>query len=97
VPDACRDAANEWVFPESGPRCDTLRDAYVAFVGNPTHFVDVTETIGMGVASLREHGSYLDGLGRKLDPDEFLRNMAGHVGLGADCEYAVALRRYPLG
>jgi LmbE family N-acetylglucosaminyl deacetylase len=97
VLDACRDAANEWVFPEAGARCTGLRDAYVASVGNPTHYVDVTATIEAGIASLREHRAYLDGLGRDFDPDEFLRNMAGYVGLGAGCEYAIAFRRYPMG
>jgi LmbE family N-acetylglucosaminyl deacetylase len=97
VLDACRDAANEWVFPEAGPRCAGLRDAYVASVGNPTHYVDVTASIDAGIASLREHRAYLDGLGGDFDPDEFLRNMAGYVGLGAGCEYAVAFRRYPMG
>ena len=53
--------------------------------GEPTHFVDVTETIGLGVASLREHRAYIEGLGREFDPDEFLRSMAGYVGLGAGC------------
>jgi LmbE family N-acetylglucosaminyl deacetylase len=96
VVDACRDAANEWVFPEAGPRCTGLRDAYVASVGNPTHYADVTATIGEGIASLREHRAYLDGLGQDFDPDEFLRDMAGYVGLGAGCEYAVAFRRYPM-
>jgi LmbE family N-acetylglucosaminyl deacetylase len=97
VLDACRDAANEWVFPEAGPRCDTIKDAYVAFPGEPTHFVDVTDTIEVGIASLREHQAYLDGLGRDFDPDEFLRNLAGYTGMGAGCEYALGLRRYPMG
>jgi LmbE family N-acetylglucosaminyl deacetylase len=97
VVDACRDAANEWVFPEAGPRCTGLRDAYVASVGNPTHYVDVTATIDAGIASLREHRAYLDGLGQDFDPDAFLRDMAGYVGLGAGCEYAVAFHRYPMG
>jgi LmbE family N-acetylglucosaminyl deacetylase len=97
VLDACRDAANEWVFPEAGPRLSTLRDAYVAGSGNPTHFVDVTDTIDSGVASLREHRAYIEGLGREFDADEFLRNMAGFVGLAAGCEYAVGFRRYPMG
>jgi LmbE family N-acetylglucosaminyl deacetylase len=97
VLDACRDAANEWVFTESGPPCRTIRDAYVAATGNPTHFADVTGTIDAGVASLREHRAYLEGLGGDFDPDEFLRNMAGFVGLGAGCEYAVGFRRYPMG
>ena len=97
VLDACRDAANEWVFPEAGPRCDTIRDAYVAGLGNPTHFVDVTATIDAGVASLRQHQAYIDGLGRDFDPDQFLKDMAGFIGLGAGCEYAMAFHRYPMG
>jgi LmbE family N-acetylglucosaminyl deacetylase len=97
VLDACRDAANEWVFPDAGPACRSIRDAYVASVGNPTHFADVTETIDAGIASLREHRAYIEGLGGDFDPDEFLRNMAGYIGLGAGCEYAVGFRRYPMG
>ena len=97
VLDACRDAANGWVFPEAGPACDGIRGAYVATVATPTHFVDVTATIGAGVASLREHRAYIEGLGREFDPDDFLRNMAGYIGLGAGCEYAVAFHRYPMG
>ena len=97
VLDACRDAANEWVFPEAGPRRETIRDAYVVGAGNPTHFVDVTATIDAGVASLRQHQAYIDGLGRDFDPDQFLKDMAGYVGLGAGCEYAMAFHRYPMG
>jgi LmbE family N-acetylglucosaminyl deacetylase len=95
--DACRDAANGWLFPEAGPPCSAIRDAYVAASGDPTHFADVTGTIDAGIASLREHRAYLDGLGGDFDPDEFLRNMAGYIGLGAGCEYALGLRRYPMG
>jgi LmbE family N-acetylglucosaminyl deacetylase len=97
VLDACRDAANEWVFPEAGPRCDTIRDAYVSATGTPNYFVDVTGTIDAGIASLKEHRAYIEGLGNDFDPDEFLRNMAGYLGLAAGCEYAVGLRRYPMG
>ena len=97
VLDACRDAANEWVFTEAGPRWGGIRDAYVAGSGTPTHFADVTATIGAGVASLREHQAYIEGLGREFDPDEFLRNMAGFVGLAAGVEYAVGFHRYPMG
>jgi LmbE family N-acetylglucosaminyl deacetylase len=97
VLDACRDAANEWVFRDLElPRSDN-KDAYVAGTGNPSHFVDVTDTIDAGIASLREHQAYLDGLGRDFDPDEFLRDMAGYIGMGAGCDYAVGLRHYPMG
>jgi LmbE family N-acetylglucosaminyl deacetylase len=97
VLDACRDAANEWVFPEAGPACPSITAAYVFASGEPTHFVDVTDTIELGVASLREHRAYIEGLGREFDPDEFLRQMAGYVGLGAGCDYAVSMHRYPMG
>jgi LmbE family N-acetylglucosaminyl deacetylase len=97
VLDACRDAANEWVFRDLALPPAHVKDAYVATTGSPSHFVDVTSFMDAGVASLREHQAYLDGLGGNFDPDEFLRNMAGYVGMGAGCEYAVALRHYPMG
>lgn len=97
VLDACRDAANPWVFTDDGPAWDGIGHVYVAGSGDPTHFVDVTATMAAGVASLREHKAYLDGLGRAFDPDEFLRNMAGFVGMAAGCEYAVGFRRYTTG
>ncbi len=49
------------------------------------------------MASLREHRAYLEGLGGDFDPDEFLKNAAGYVGLAAGCDYAVGLRRFPMG
>jgi LmbE family N-acetylglucosaminyl deacetylase len=97
VLDACRDAANEWVFADAGPPWRGIRDAYVAATGSPTHFADVTASMDAAVASLREHRAYLEGLGGDFNPDEFLRKMAGYVGLGAGCEYAVGFRRYPMG
>ena len=93
--DAVRDADNSWLFPDAGPAWHGTKAIYVAAAGVPTHFVDVTGTIDAGVASLREHKAYLDGLGGDFDPDDFLRKMAGFIGLAADCEYAVGLRRYP--
>lgn len=95
--DACRDAANSWLFPEAGPAWNGVKAIYVAGVAEPTHFVDVTATIEAGIASLREHKVYIEGLGREFDAGEFLRNMAGFMGLAAGCEYAVGLRRYPAG
>jgi LmbE family N-acetylglucosaminyl deacetylase len=97
VLDACRDAANEWVFTDAGPACPPIGSAYVIGSNDPTHFVDVTGTIDLGVASLREHQAYIDGLGREFDPDQFLRDMAGYVGLGAGVDYAVGLRRFNTG
>lgn len=97
VLDACRDAANEWVFSDLGLPRSHINDAYVVGTGNPSHFVDVTATIEAGIASLKEHRAYLAGLGGDFDPGDFLRKMSGYVGLGADCEYAVGLRHFPVG
>jgi LmbE family N-acetylglucosaminyl deacetylase len=92
--DACRDAANRWLFTEDGEPWSGIKSAYVAAASEPTHFVDVTETIEVGVASLKEHRAYIDGLGTDFDPDDFLRNAAGFGGMVAGTEYAVLLKRY---
>lgn len=97
VLDACRDAANPWLFPDAGPPWSGIRHAYVAASGDPTHYVDVTATIEAGIASLREHSAYIEGLGRDFDPDQFLRDMTGFVGLAAGCDNAIAFRRYQTG
>jgi LmbE family N-acetylglucosaminyl deacetylase len=96
VLDACRDAANEWVFRELALPTARIKDAYVVTSGDPSHFVDVTATMDAGIASLREHRAYLAGLGGDFEPDEFLRKMAGYVGLAAGCECAVGLKHYPM-
>jgi len=95
--DACRDAANRWMFPELGEPWSGVRTVYVAGASTPTHFVDVTASIDLGVASLREHRAYIEGLGTEFDPDEFLRTIAGFGGMAAGCEYAVLLQAYPAG
>jgi len=95
--DACRDAANEWVFPDLGLPPARIKDAYVVTSRDPSHFVDVTSSIDAGVASLREHRAYLAGLGGDFEPDDFLRKMAGYIGMAAGSEYAVGLRHYPMG
>lgn len=92
--DACRDAANEWVFPDAGPRWGGITAIYVGGSSSPTHFVDVGEWIGAGIASLREHRAYIAGLGHDFDPEEFLRNMVGYGGMAAGCEMAVLLQAY---
>lgn len=94
VLDACRDAANEWVFPDAGPAWGGVAGAYVAGTSTPTHYVDVTRTIELGVASLREHRAYIDGLGTGFDPDDFLRNIAGLGGMAAGCDMAVLFQSF---
>jgi LmbE family N-acetylglucosaminyl deacetylase len=97
VLDACRDAANRWVFPESGEAWHGIKFVYVAGAPEASHFVDVGDWLDRGVASLRAHQAYLDGLGRDFDPDEFLRSMAGYGGMAAGCEFALTLQRYAVG
>lgn len=80
VLDACRDAANRWLWPELGAPAPPVRAVYVAPTDEPTHFVDVADSIDAGVASLQEHRAYIDGLGSGFDPDAFLRGNAARAG-----------------
>ena len=75
-----------------------MRVRRVAMGGSPqpTHFVDVGETIDLGIASLREHAAYLQGLGTDFDPDAFLRGNARASGEIAGCEYAATFQLYDL-
>ena len=92
--DACRDAANRWLYPELGDPWQGIGGAYVASMDPPTHFVDVGATLAKGIASLEEHRAYLDGLGSDFDPVSFLTDSAHFGGTAAGCESAVLLRRY---
>ena len=94
VLDACRDAANRWLFPELGEAWSGVHQVYVAAASDPTHYVDVTDTLDVGVASLREHRAYIAGLGGEFDPNEFIRSICGVGGLAAGCDYAVTFQRF---
>ncbi len=94
--DACRDAANRWLFPDIGEPWSGIREAYVVAASAPTHYVDVSDTLELGIASLREHAAYIAGLGGDFDAAEFLRNISGFGGMVAGCEYAVTLQRFPM-
>ncbi|MGH8986956.1 MAG: PIG-L deacetylase family protein [Acidimicrobiia bacterium] len=94
VLDAVRDAANRWIFPElvdegHDPWSDV---ALVAFNGSPapTHGVDVTGFLDLGIASLREHHVYLEHTG--TDPDTMLRSWAEETGRFLGVEHAVAFK-----
>ncbi len=97
VLDACRDAANRWVFPEEGEPWGGTTHVYVAAAASPTHYVDVGATLPAGVASLREHRVYIEGLGRQFNPEEFLRSTTGYGGMAAGCEHAVLFQRFNVG
>jgi LmbE family N-acetylglucosaminyl deacetylase len=92
--DACRDAANRWMFPEAGGSWGGIHTVHISGAEPATHFVDVGETIELGVASLAEHRAYISGLGTDFDPATFLRDMAGFGGLAAGCDYAVLFRSF---
>ena len=95
VLDACRDAANRWMFAEEGEPWSGVGAVYISGGEAPaSHYVDVGDTIGLGVSSLKEHKAYIEGLGTEFDPDRFLRDNAGYGGMAAGCEYAVLFHRY---
>lgn len=100
VLDAARDAANRWIFPELlgdglEPWAGTT-DIYVMGSNHPSHAVDVTDSLATGVASLRAHRAYLEGLGRNFDPEAFLRSFTAQAGPALGVRHAVAFGRIQL-
>lgn len=101
--DAARDAANPWVFRElldEGHQPWTgLR--FIAFSGSPapTHGVDVTATLGQGIASLQCHATYLAALEPGTaghQPEVFLRQSAAAAGPLLGVEHAVTFEVVPI-
>ncbi len=86
--DAVRDAANRWVFRDlTGPDGSVLepwtgvRMTLIAGSPAPTHAVDVSEHLDAGIASLRCHAAYLEGLGEGWPaPEVFLPEWAARAG-----------------
>jgi LmbE family N-acetylglucosaminyl deacetylase len=99
--DAVRDAGNRWVFPEQ-IRDDGLepwggvRELWAAWSPYARHAVDVTDTFDRGLASLRAHAAYLEGLGWDLDPQEFLEGITRPAGTRLGTTFAVAFEVFPL-
>ena len=91
--DACRDAANRWLHPDLGEPWQGVSAVYV-HGGEATHYVDVGATVDQGVASLRQHRAYIEGLGTDFDPDAFLRGSASEAGRAVGCGSAVLFRQY---
>ena len=95
--DAARDAGNRWVFDEElGEPWGGVR--FVAFNASPgaTHAVDIGPFVETGIASLREHAVYIEGLGTEFDPDAFLRGNARGTGDTFGCDYAVSFEVFDL-
>jgi LmbE family N-acetylglucosaminyl deacetylase len=100
VLDAARDAGNRWIFPELVEEgyepWAGVTHVYVMGAAEPTHGVDVTETLSAGIDSLRAHATYLDGLGRDFDATEFLTRMTAAGGETLGCASAVTFGRLQL-
>ncbi len=94
--DAVRDAANRWLFDDLGEPWPGVGAIYVAGSATETHYVDITDSLDRGIASLRAHQAYIDGLGTEFDPDSFLRSMAQATGTVVGCTYALAVRALPV-
>lgn len=101
--DAVRDAGNRWVFREQ-IEADGLepwggvREVWAFSSPLATHGVDTTETFEAGVASLRAHQAYIDGLGwEHFDPAEFLEGMSRPTGSRLGVRHAVSAEVLPMG
>lgn len=80
VIDAVRDAANRWVFTDAGEAEPWHGVELVLLSGSPdsSHFVDVTDSLERGIASLECHAACLAYIGQ--DAREFLTGQAVHAG-----------------
>lgn len=92
--DAVKDAGNRWIHAdlvaEGLEPHDGVRSVLVMGSTDPTHAVDVTDHLDAGIASLRAHASYLDGLGRVFDPEDFLRESTAVPGRAIGSPHAVS-------
>jgi len=100
--DAVRDAGNRWVFHEQlkdgMEPWGGVREVWAGGSPYATHGVDITETFEVGVASLRAHKAYIDGLGwENFDPAEFLEGMSRAVGQRLGVAHATAVEVFPMG
>jgi LmbE family N-acetylglucosaminyl deacetylase len=86
VIDAVRDAGNRWVFTGDGEPWNGVE--IVLLNGSPaaTHFVDMTDSIERGIASLECHATYLAYIGQ--DAREWLTSSAGAAGQRCGVQYA---------
>ena len=93
VLDAARDAGNRWIFPEllaeGYEPWDGIRSVLTGGSGSPTHGVDVTNSLPRGIASLKEHKRYIEGLSFDFDPEEFLTWGAAAAGERLGVDYGV--------
>lgn len=91
--DAVRDAANRWVFRElvddGHEPWGGVRFVLVASSPASAHYVDVTDSIDVGIRSLQAHRAYIEGLSQGFDPQVFLRSSSMAVGRQVGVRHAV--------
>ncbi len=100
--DAVRDAGNRWVFadqltgdlePWGG-----VREVWAFGSPQSRHAVDITDTFDAGVASLRAHRAYIEGLGwENFDAAEFLEGMSRQTGPRLGVAHAAPFEVFPMG
>jgi LmbE family N-acetylglucosaminyl deacetylase len=100
--DAVRDAGNRWVFHEQLQDglepWGGVREVWAAGSPLSTHGVEITGTFDVGVASLRAHKAYIDGLGwENFDAGEFLEGISRATGQRLGVAHAVAFEVFPMG
>ena len=97
LPDAARDAANRWLFPEAGEPWPGVRWIAYNFSTEPTNATDVSDHLAAGVASLECHRTYIDALGDPdFDAEAFLRGGAAGAGPLLGVEFAVTWEVVPV-
>ncbi|MFD4987463.1 PIG-L deacetylase family protein [Streptomyces sp. NPDC058374] len=65
--DAVGDAGNRWIFPELGLEpWDAVKYVAIASSPQPTHAVDITDSLDRAVESLEAHSAYLAALGPRM-------------------------------
>jgi LmbE family N-acetylglucosaminyl deacetylase len=100
--DAARDAGNRWIFAdqvEAGlePWGGVLQ-VWAASSPDARHGVETTGTFARGVASLRAHQAYIDGLGwEDFDPEEFLEGGARQEGTRLGVPMATSFEVFHMG
>lgn len=100
--DAVRDAGNRWVFHEQvdgGLRpWGGVRQVWAFGSPDSRHAVDVTDTFDLGVASLKAHAAYIDGLGwDHFDPTEFLEGLSRATGSRLGVTHASPFEVFAMG
>ncbi|HYP45755.1 MAG TPA: PIG-L deacetylase family protein [Propionibacteriaceae bacterium] len=100
--DAVRDAGNRWVFREQVEEglepWGGVRQVWAAGSPDSRHAVDISATFDRGVASLKAHHAYIEGLGwEHFDPEEFLEGGARQAGTRLGVPRATTFEVFKLG